>query len=258
MSILDQYIKSAPSLQNCLDIFGGEWASMFPGEFSSLQAGSSPLFEDARITWAVEQFGGIQNQNILELGPLEGGHTYMLERLGAASITSVEANTRAYLKCLITKEILNLKKAHFLCGDCIEYLKQSPSLFDICFSSGILYHMINPVELIALISKISHKVFIWTHYYDSNIIHSQPHLAVKFPDQFSHEYQGFSHTLCRQEYQISLDYTGFCGGSQPHSHWMLREDILSCLRYFGFEDIRIGFDHPNHSNGPCMAIVAIR
>lgn len=258
MNILDQYIKSAPSSQNCLDIFRGEWASRFPGKFSSLQAGQTPLFEDARITWAVEQFGKIRDQNVLELGPLEGGHTYMLEQFGAASITSVEANTRAYLKCLITKEILSLKKANFICGDCIEYLKQNQRLFDICLASGILYHMINPVELIGLIAKASYKVFIWTHYYDKNIINSQPNLAIKFTDQFTQEYQGFSHSLYRQEYTRALDYAGFCGGSLPHSHWMQREDILSCLRYFGFKDIRINFEELNHPNGPCMAIVAIR
>ena len=80
--ILNQYIMSAPSPQNAIDIFEGEWASELPDP--SLIAGSITLFDDYRIKWFAEHLGGFQNKTILELGPLEAGHTYMLERLGAA------------------------------------------------------------------------------------------------------------------------------------------------------------------------------
>lgn len=81
MEVLDYYIKSAPSSQNALDIFKGEWASMFPAN-ASLVAGTIPLFEDNRIAWAIEQLRGVQSKHIVELGPLEAGHTYMLEKHG--------------------------------------------------------------------------------------------------------------------------------------------------------------------------------
>jgi hypothetical protein len=55
MEVLDNYIKSAPNSQNALDIFHGEWASMFPGN-ASLAAGVVPLFEDGRVAWAIEKF----------------------------------------------------------------------------------------------------------------------------------------------------------------------------------------------------------
>ncbi len=38
----------------------------------------------------------------------------MLENMGASSVIAIEANSRAYLKCLITKEILNLRCSRFL------------------------------------------------------------------------------------------------------------------------------------------------
>lgn len=258
MEILDSYIKSAPSSQNALNIFQGEWASRFPGNSSLLVAGTVPLFEDNRITWAVEQLKGVQGKDIIELGPLEAGHTYMLEKLGAASITAVEANSRAYLKCLIVKEVMGLQKAHFLYGDCVEHLRTTHKKFDVCLASGILYHMANPVELISLIAKASDQVFIWTHYYDGNIIHSQPHLSPKFTAQIATEYNGFNHTAYRQEYQVALEYAGFCGGSSAFSHWLSREDILSCLKYFGLTDIHVNFEQLDHANGPCFALVAMR
>ncbi|MGB8688946.1 MAG: class I SAM-dependent methyltransferase [Microcoleus sp.] len=261
MEIPDYYVKSAPSVQNTLDIFQGEWASKLPGDLSLLNAGQSGLFEDGRITWAIEQLGGVTGQTILELGPLEAGHTYMLEKLGAASITAVEASTRAYLKCLIVKEVVGLRNAHFLCGDCVEYLRSNPGKFDTCFASGILYHMTNPAELIGLIAKVSDRVFIWTHYYDENIMRSTPYLSPRFAEKTAAEYQGFKHMLYRQEYgeyKGEVKAAGFCGGSSRFSNWMSREDIMSCLTYFGLTDIRINFDQPHTPHGPCFALVAMR
>ncbi len=93
-SILDAYVRSAPSAQNAVDIFKGEWASQFPAALTvPVQAGGIPLFEDGRIIDAIQQFGGVEGMRVLELGPLEGAHSYMMELYGAASVTAVESNT---------------------------------------------------------------------------------------------------------------------------------------------------------------------
>jgi hypothetical protein len=258
MEILDQYVCSAPTNQNCLDIFKGEWASKMPPELLHLNAGVSVLFEDSRIHWMAEQFGGVKNKKILELGPLEAGHTYMLERMGALNITAIEANTRAYLKCLVIKEMLALKRAHFLLGDFVEYLKQQTEKFDICVASGVLYHMKNPAELLFLISQASDHIFLWTHYYDAATLETKPQIASRFSEQTTVEYGGFRHSLHRQEYREALGFSGFCGGSLPFSSWMERSDIVAYLEFLGLTDIRIEFDHPNHPNGPCFAVAASR
>jgi hypothetical protein len=258
MNILDYYITSAPSKQNALNLFKGEWMSKLPGDFASLEAGQLPLFEDERIEWAIKQLNGVEGKHVLELGPLEGGHTYMLEEMGAASITSVESNTRAYLKCLIIKEVIQLKRVHFLCGDFVEYLRSNPGKFDVCLACGVLYHMINPAELISLIAQVSDQVFLWTHYYDHEVISCKPDHAYRFPNSMSAEYDGFKHTLYRQEYNTALNFLTFCGGSNTFSHWMSREDILNCLRYFGLSDIQVYFDDTNHGSGPNFALTAIR
>ena len=61
---------------------------------------------DERNKWLANEIGGLSGKSVLELGPLEGGHTYMLEQLGATDITSVEANARAFLKCLIIEAVV--------------------------------------------------------------------------------------------------------------------------------------------------------
>ncbi|NJR59199.1 MAG: class I SAM-dependent methyltransferase [Cyanobacteria bacterium CRU_2_1] len=256
MSILDQYVASAPSPQNALDIFEGEWSSEFPEPLDKLQAGTVPLFKDARIEWVAEQVDGLAAKTVLELGPLEGGHSYMLERLGADSIIAIEANTHAYLKCLITKELLGLQHVRFLHGDFVEFLRNSQESFDICIASGVLYHMRNPCELIALMSKACSQLFIWTHYYDEAIISASSSLAHKFSDHVLTEYSGFQHILYRQNYNEALNWAGFCGGSAEYSYWMSRNGIISCCKYFGFSEVRTHFENPHHPNGPSFALLA--
>lgn len=254
--ILHKYFSSKPSIQNALDIFENEWSSKLPEELGNLHAGTTPLFEDEKVIWAISELGGIRNKNILELGPLEGGHTYILEKNGAGSILSIEANSRAYLKCLITKEILGLKRSQFLCGNFIEYLRTTNEQFNICFATGVLYHQINPVELIYLISKISDHVYMWTHYYDYELIsRNKNNILEKFPSSSINEYQGFEHTLYRYEYQTALNWQGFSGGTMEYSNWLSRNDILTCLKTFGFEKIKINFEEPDHQNGPCFSLV---
>lgn len=251
--VVDQYVNSAPSPQNAIDIFKGEWSSRLPGSYSDLSGGQSRLFEDDRIQWAISAFGDVSNKTALELGPLEGGHSYMLQQAGFRSVLSIEGNTRAYLKCLVVKELLHLSRVNFLCGDFVEYLRHATVRFDCVVASGVLYHMVQPVELISFLSRTTDQLFLWTHYYDPRHPKSR---RFKAPRQA--EYDGFKHTLYPQEYGPSLAWGGFCGGSRPYSHWMTRDDILACLRHFGFDNIRVKSGEPHHSGGSAFALVAAR
>jgi hypothetical protein len=254
-NILDQYVRSAPCPQNALDIFQGEWASRLPGD---LRTGSAALFDDARIRWAAEQLGGFQGQQLLELGPLEAGHTSMLEQLGAASVLAVEANTRAYLKCLVVKELLQLRRARFLCGDFLGFLRGNTERFDACVASGVLYHLQQPLELLHLLAGTTDRLFLWTHYYDGEVIGRDPELARHFPGSSPAEHDGFPHTLHRYEYQEALQFKTFSGGGAPFAHWLSRDDILAYLERLGFAELRIGFDEPHHPHGPSFAVAARR
>ena len=259
-SINDSYVTTAPSGQIAVDVFKGEWSSQFPPPFEHLQAGKVPLFEDPRINWLVSELGGFRHQHILELGPLEGGHSYMLDQNGAESITAIEANTHGFLKCLIAKELLGIRHVKFLHGDFVEYLKAADCpQFDIGVASGVLYHMVNPVELIAaLAEKIRTHLFIWTHYYDESCGQTAPERE-RFPSKEHAEYADFPHTLVRQRYaRKSLGRGGFCGGNRPYSNWMYRDEILKCLEFFGFAEISVSFDQHDHPHGPAFALLARR
>ncbi|MCF7983304.1 MAG: class I SAM-dependent methyltransferase [Thiohalocapsa sp.] len=256
-AILDCYASSAPSARNALEIFKGEWSSKLPEPLDD-QGGKALLFDDKRVKWLLAQCGGVEGESVLELGPLEGGHSSMLERAGASEVIAVEANSRAFLKCLIIKELLRLQRVNFLYGDFVEYLRLPPSRFDLVVACGVLYHMRNPVELIALASAVTDRLFVWTHYYDEAILSAREDLAGKFPSHVKAEYGGFVHTLYRQEYRAALDWAGFCGGGHADSAWMSRDEILGCVRHFGLTEIETAFEAPDHVNGPSFAFFARR
>jgi hypothetical protein len=252
-----EYVTLPPSPQNALDIFKEEWNAQLPHPLQNFKAGTSPVFEDPRIAWLGERLVNPANLRILECGPHEGGQTYMLEKLGVASILSIEANTHAFLRCLVLKELLGLKKSQFMLGDFVSYLRTSPR-FDLVIASGVLYHLANPVEAIALMSKATDQVYIWSHYYDEKAIKAHSLLAHHFRSTSTSEYEGFRHSLHQQFYQTRLGNARFNGGARESSNWLSREDLLGALRFFGFDDITIQFDHADNSAGPNISLLAKR
>jgi len=191
------YARSIPSAQNALDIFRGDWISRLPGPLSQLPTGTANLFDDERVHWFAKEIGGF------------------------------EANTRAFLKCLVVKELFDLHHVSFLCGDFLEYLRhRDDTEFDLCVACGVLYHMENPAELIALLVSRSGI------------------LAAKFGAAKAGTHAGFEQTLHRKEYGPTLYWSGFCGGTASVCQWMKREDILRCL--------------PDHRNGPAFAVTATK
>jgi hypothetical protein len=232
------YARESPSPQQKLDVFAGKWASRFPGEFAELNAGATTLFEDPRINWAKEKFAelgvSIKGSSVLELGPLEGGHTYMLSKHGAASVTAVEAHSEAYLRCLVAKELLGMERVNFLLGDAVAFLRQIGHSYDIGIAAGFLYHMSDPVGLIELLCRHTRAVYLWTVYWDSDFSKKNPGAHAGSGPVSKHSYKGFDYTLHKHPYGDGFDYGKFWGGPADHSNWMEKEDIERAFSKFGF------------------------
>lgn len=255
-SVLDSYVLTLPTNQNAVDIFRGEWASQFPSRFA-VEAGTAALFEDGRITWLADTLGGLENKKVLELGPLEGGHSWMLANAGA-NVVAVEAQSRAYLKCLVAKEITGMANVQFLLGDFVEYLRSTTERFDVCVASGVLYHLRNPVEVLDLIAQASDTMMLWTHYFDEQRAETDPSFGAKVTGSREHESNGLRYTLHRYEYQAALEWAGFCGGSAPYAEWLSRADLFAVIEGLGWTVRDIAFDDSDHPNGPALALIASR
>jgi hypothetical protein len=255
MNILDQYWKKTPSPQQVVDIFRGEWSSKLPDiEGVTIASGHADLFHDQRIMLLNEYFP-LHGKKVLELGPLEAAHTYMMHRMGA-QITAVEANQRAYLKCLIVKELYHLHQASFLGGDALEYMKQCKTHYDLCVASGILYHGINPPLFIEWCCHVADRVFVWTHYYDEQKMSLYPSLYDRFESIENFDYSGRSFPVWKFHYKHSLDWEGFCGGQNPYSIWLRKEDIIEIFIMQGFRQIHVFFDDLTHPLGPNICFIA--
>ena len=173
------FATPAPSPQNAVAAVPDFWASKFPPPLLDVAAGESDLFTDPRISWAFERLGGVEGKTVLDLGPLEGAHSYMAEMAGASRVVGVEANKKAFLKCLVTKEVFDLQRTSFLCGDVMPYLAETSEQFDVCIACGLLYHMVEPVRLIELISTSATSLVLWTHVYDDVVLERRD-LAASF------------------------------------------------------------------------------
>jgi hypothetical protein len=255
---LGLYSKTYPSPENAVNIFENGWASALPDlDGRSLKAGRAALFDDERIRWSNEQSDGFKGKRILELGPLEGGHSYMLQQMGADSVLAIEANNRQFLKCLIVKQLYHLDKCEFALGDFVKYMESTSQVFDFCLASGVLYHMKEPVELLALIAKVSERAMIWTQYYDQALIRERMpyYKRSRFSPGEQGNYQGFAYTRYKRRYGLGLRHLNFWGGTDDHSYWLKLDDIIAALKHLGFKKIETNFHEPKHVNGPAICLM---
>ncbi|WVT77567.1 class I SAM-dependent methyltransferase (plasmid) [Sinorhizobium chiapasense] len=255
--IFDQYCREAPSHQNAVDALPG-WNSAFPGE-ANIRAGTHPLFADGRIAWAIDQAGSLENKRILEIGPLEGMHTYMLNRHKPAIIDAIEANRLCFQRCLVTKEILGIDRARFYLGDAVRWLQENSLHYDLAVASGVLYHMADPGQFLCDITQRCDNLFIWTHYFDEVAMprHDSRRLAFS-GNVMSRHYAGVPVNYYERGYFSANEKQNFCGGMKDRHYWMTRSDIEALLSALGFADIVISHNDPNHGGGPCLSIFAKR
>jgi hypothetical protein len=259
----DVYEFGAPSYQNAIDLLPG-WNHAFPGD-KKLHAGSAYMYEDPRIHWAVKQFGSLEGKRVLELGPLEASHTYLLERYGPQRIDAVEANRLAYLRCLVAKEVFGLRRARFHLGDFLRGL-QAPTRYDLIVACGVLYHMADPLLLLERMAARTDAIYLWTHYFDDAEMPKgdprrgafrslePPHSEVTQSVQFN----GVNMTLHLRSYYKAWQKTQYCGGPVDRHFWLEKAQLIAALRALGFNELAFSDEAPGHQNGPAISIFARR
>ncbi len=256
MRINENYITSVPSAQNALDLFAGSWTSRVPGE--GLVSGSVGLFDDARIAWLVEHRGRFDGQSVLELGPLEAGHTWMLEAAGAASIISIEANTRAFMRCLIVKEILGISRAKFMLGDFDQYLDSCDKNFDFLLASGVLYHLVDPLVTLQKMVARTDELLIWSHFFDASAMPVEDPRRSLFTGEIRHrELNGDTLTYHVRDYGGGTGENNFTGGIMSGSIWVEKAETIAFLERNGFK-VTPFLEHDDHPHGPAACLYARR
>lgn len=256
-----EFAAEAPSAQQTVDVFAGQWITAFPDDLG-VQAGWVNHFDpavDNRVPWADSVIpGGLAGKSVLELGPFEGYHTASLEWAGAASVVSVEASRTAYLKCLVVKELLGLK-ARLLYGDVPAYLQSNHDHVDVVWASGILYHQADPITFLEAIGSRGDHVFLHTHYFQADKVATMA-AGSRFRPNLDQTvtWHGRDIRLHHYAYEVDTAQGTFAGGPRSYACWLEREDIEFILTELGFSQISYGVLDPDNPAGPGFFLLASR
>lgn len=253
LNAFDNYESRAPSAQNCIDAVPG-WNTRFPPKVGVV-AGDVIHFADDRIIWALERFGDVRDRNVLEIGPMEGAHSALLESYGA-NVTAVEASRNGFLKCLITKEIVGLNRTRFLLGDCIPFLEENEARYDFIVACGVLYHMRDPLRFLEAVASRTDKLFLWTSYIDEAAKEETAETEIYRRERENTTFHGQPVTLYRRGYLGAQHTAKFCGGIFDDPRWMDRSSLLECLRLLGFTKIEVAHEAKPLPLEPCFSIFA--
>ena len=224
------------------------WVSRFEidGEWVG---GEVDLSADERISWLVDAIGGVTGKTILELGPLEGAHTKMLCEAGAASVVAVEGSRASWLRCLVVKEVFGLDRASFVYGDFNHFVADYDGPpFDAVLACGVLYHQLDPVSLIAGLSRITDTVMVWTSLAGDGF--PKPGTDIELDG-----YRG--RKMNYQEDRNLLQ--NYCGGVDQEAVWLYHEELMRCFADRGLSRVESKpVEKPDWDGAPHILFAASR
>lgn len=256
----DKFVSTAPGDQNAFELCSGKWKfdfdKMTVAEISKMLSSQMRM---ARL--CAEIFGEFRDFDVLELGPAEGYHSAIFEECGARSVLAIEGNADAFLKCLILKNALNLRTKYLL-GDFTKYLFQDDVFVDLIFASGVLYHLVDPVEFLLRCGQVSNNLYIWTLYYDEKAIRANSYERKRFSQSKVEKRVIEGQTY---EYHQRINTEGafegakYSGGLQPVTNWLDRETLFRAIDCAGFEVVKTLDDvNPNLKSIPAINIFATK
>ncbi len=259
------YVDAAPSIQQTVDIFQGDWASHLP--IDGVTTGASALFEDSRIQWMLDTLAeqgctpagrGAQGMDVLELGPLEGGHSWMLEQAGAAEVTAIEGNRKGFLKCLLVQHLLEMPRTKFVLGDFDQVLASADRRWDLLIASGVLYHLADPLRTLMNMMRVSDRIFIWSHFADVDAMPAGDRRRRPMTGEVRvAEHDGETLTYHVRSYLGTHRISAFCGGRESAAMWMESAEVIALLERCGYQVTR-GPAQPDHPAGPALCLLAVR
>jgi hypothetical protein len=178
-------------------------------------------------------------ETILELGSLEGAHTFMLaERPGVKRVLALEGRERNLRKARLIQDLWQVRNAEFAQVNLEENDLSAFGKFDAVFCSGLLYHLREPWKLIERFPTIAPSLFIWTHY---------------APDA---EAKAISNGLRGRIFAEGGSKEPLSGMS-PTSTWLTLGSLITSLTRSGYRSIHVIHNDLTHSNGPAVTIGAM-
>ena len=229
-----------PESMNCLqDEFArhGPWVTAFHID-GHTYGGTFDAARDPRLDQFFERFP--KARTILELGSLEGGHTFCLgAHPGVRRVLGIEGRASNIERARVVQRLVASDTVEFAQAN-LESVDLAPfGEFDAVFCVGLLYHLPEPWKLLDQIARVTNQLFVWTHYA------SKPTTRRR-----AFRYSG----ILYQEHGL---YDALSGMS-ARSFWPTFDSLTKMLMDSGFADVAIIEKDTGHPHGPCVTLAAVR
>jgi SAM-dependent methyltransferase len=224
------------SAVNLVDEFArlGPWITQFVINGVS-NGGDYQVINDRRVQQFLERFPNART--ILELGSLEGGHTFTLARQpGVERVLAVEARAANIDKAKFIGSLLGVSNVQFKQANLEQLQLVSLGYFDAIFCCGLLYHLPEPWKLLSQAPRVAPSLFVWTVYATEN------EATIEIDGLRGREYVegGLNEPL---------------SGCSPKSIWLTLPSLLELLKRSGYREIEI-LDKAQNPNGSAVSLAA--
>lgn len=137
----------------------GPWVTRF--RVAGMELGGDYLAEaDPRLARFFEHFPN--PGRVLELGCLEGGHTFPLARR-ATAVVAIDARADNLARARWLARFYPSHNIRFEQADLEHAPLDQLGPFDVVFNVGLLYHLVEPWGLLARLARLAPWLFLWTH-----------------------------------------------------------------------------------------------
>lgn len=197
--------------------------------------GAFDAMNDARLAQFNDYFPNVRT--ILELGSLEGGHSFGLARNpNVERIVALEGRAFNIARSQFVQKLLGVSRVTFVEANLEEAELAAHGKFDAVFCSGLLYHLPEPWTLIRQCARVSSNLFIWTHYAaDDNTIDVNGYHGKWYQES------GFGDPL---------------SGMSKSSFWPTLTSLKAMLAQNGFAKVSVIEDDAKHPHGPAVTLAA--
>ncbi len=224
------------SAVNLVDEFArrGPWITQFVIN-GIASGGDYQVVDDRRVQQFFERFPDVRT--ILELGSLEGGHTFTLARHeGVERVLAIEGRPANIDKAKFIGSLLGVSNAQFRQANLEQLQLASLGYFDAIFCCGLLYHLPEPWKLISQTPLVAPSLFVWTVYANEN--------------EATIEIDG----LRGREY-IEGGLNEPLSGLSSKSIWLTLPSLIELLSRSGYDNVEV-LEKSQNPNGPAVTLAA--
>lgn len=213
----------------------GPWIYQFDIDGKAYGGGISAV-GDVRV----EQFWrfAAEAETILELGSLEGAHSFILaSRPRVKRVVALEGREANLRKARFVQKLLQINNVELAQANLEDADLSRYGNFDAVFCCGLLYHLPEPWRLVEQLPSIAPVLFTWTQYAKE--------------DEARDLGNGLRGKTCAEggpDEPLS--------GMSPTATWLTLPSLRELLARSGYKQIDIIEDDPGHANGPAVTMGA--